>query len=107
MPLQDITNTSKKFHLHVDLDPQYAKMHIVRVTQIPPLAWNQIQMQGHKAVDLWIDGSIYPMDPLSGSPLLFHKITMLLQFISNGYNGLLGYCMQLHTLLLDETQKKI
>ena len=93
MPLQDITNTPQKYRLHVDLDPEYATLHSARVSQNAPLAMHQLQMQGHKALDLWTYGSLYPMDPLSTSPPLFQNITMLLQFIGDGYNGLLGYCI--------------
>ncbi|MCO5605072.1 hypothetical protein L7F22_059250 [Adiantum nelumboides] len=32
---------------------------------------------------------------------------MLLRFIGDGYNGLLGYCMRLHFLFLNEAQKRI
>ena len=68
---------------------------------------HQLQMQGNKAIDLWTDGSLYPMDPHSSAPPSFHNITSLLQFIGDGFNDLLGYCICLHSLFLDEAEKRI
>ena len=107
MANQDITNTTRKFRLHVDLEAAYATLRSSRVSQNAPLALHQLRMQGHKANDLWTDGSLYPMDPLSGAPPMFRNITMLLRFIGDGYNGLLGYCIRLHSLILDATRKTI
>ena len=107
MAHQDITNTTRKFCLHVDLEAAYATLRSSRVSQNAPLALHQLRMQGHKAIDLWTDGSLYPMDPLSGAPPMFRNITMLLRFVGDGYNGLLGYCIRLHSLILDVTRKTI
>ena len=63
-------------------------------------------MQGLKAIDLWIDGNIYPLDPIFGAPPPFKNITMFVKFVGDGFNGLLGYCRILHTFCLDEVATK-
>lgn len=107
MPLQEITNTLAKFRLHVDLDREYATLRSSRLSNNMPNALHQLRMQGCKAIDLWTDGSLYPMDPISGAPPTFRNITMLLRFIGDGFNGMLGYCIRLHSLFLDETRKRL
>lgn len=63
-------------------------------------------MQGAKAIDIWIDGNIYPLDPISGAPPPFKSITNFFKFVGDGFNGLLGYCRRLHMLWLDEAAGK-
>ena len=48
------------------------------------------RMNKEHHLDLWIDGSIYPKDPITNTPPLFTNITNLLHFIGNGKDGLLG-----------------
>lgn len=107
MSLQDITNRPSKFRLHVDIEREYATLRSSLSAPSMPNALHQLRMQGCKAVDLWTDGSLYPMDPCSGAPPSFRNITTLPRFIGDGFNGLLGYCMRLHSLFLDEAQKRI
>lgn len=63
-------------------------------------------MQGAKAIDLWIDGNLYPPDPISGAPPPFKSIASFFKFVGDGFNGLLGYCRRLHMLWLDEAAGK-
>ena len=107
MPLQNITNRSSKFWLHVDIEREYATLRSTLLALTMPNVLHQLRMQGNKAIDLWTDGSLYPMDPHSSAPPSFQNITSLLRFIGDGFNGLLSYCMHLHSLFLDEAQKRI
>ena len=105
MALQDITNKSLKFRFQVDLEGEYATIRSNRSgANYTPL--DQLRLQGVKAIDLWTDGDLYPMDPISGSPPPFRSIAALLRFVGNGYGGLLGYCRRLYTLFLDEAGKR-
>lgn len=104
MALVDVTNKPPKFRLRVDLEAEYATLQSAHLlTNIPH---DQQRQQGVKAIDLWTDGALYPIDPLSGTPAPFRNTAMLLHFIGNGYSGLLGYCKNLHTLSLDEAGRR-
>ena len=105
MALQDITNKPSKFCLQVDLETKYATLHSSRHAT-PNIAYDQLWMQGAKAIDLWIDGNIYPLDPLSGAPPPFRSVTGLVKFVGDGFNGLLVYCRRLHMLWLEEVAQK-
>lgn len=105
MALRDITNKPHKFRLHVDLDPAYATL---RSTQRDPhLSLNHLRMQGCKAIDLWTDGSLYPIDPLSSTQPPFQNITAMIRFIGDGWNGLLGYCIRLHSQFVNEAAQRM
>ena len=51
-----------------------------------------MRLSGHKHIDIWCDGRLYPIDPKTQShpPLL--NPTNVLRFIGNGEEGFLGYC---------------
>jgi len=42
-------------------------------------------------IDLWIDGSLYPKNALTGLPPSFRNLKGLLEFCCQGDNDLLGY----------------
>jgi len=46
---------------------------------------------GQKNLDLWVDGSLYPMDPMTNKHPKFSSIKEVLEFLGDGDNGLLGY----------------
>ena len=50
---------------------------------------------GAKNVDLWVQGSIYPRDPLSQLPPQFSGLTSFLKYVCEGTNGLWGYLCRL------------
>ena len=50
---------------------------------------------GDTNIDLWTDGSIYPVDPDSGKPPPFRTLKECLQFICHGELGLHGYTCRL------------
>lgn len=104
MALQDITNKPSKYRLQVDLEIEYATLRSRHVA--PNISYDQLRMQGAKAIDLWVDGNLYPPDPISGAPPPFKNITTFVKFVGDGSNGLLGYCRRLHMLWLDEAAAK-
>lgn len=104
MALQDITNKPSKIRLQVDLETEYATLRSRHVA--PNISYDQLRMQGAKAIDLWIDGNLYPLDPISGAPPPFKSIASFFKFVGDGFNGLLGYCRRLHMLWLDEAAGK-
>lgn len=90
------THSSSKFHINIKLNPEYATTRSVnqRVLRDAEEA-NRLRMEGKKHIDLWIDGSIYPIDPLTGRYPAFASVHDLVRFVGDGANGLLGYCSRL------------
>ena len=50
---------------------------------------------GEKNVDLWVDGCIYPPDPLTQRPPQFEGLTSFVKFACEGNEGLYGYTCRL------------
>ena len=50
---------------------------------------------GAKNIDMWVKGSIYPLDPLSPLPPQFLGLTSFLKYVCEGTNGLWGYICRL------------
>lgn len=46
---------------------------------------------GDTNIDLWVDGSVYPVNPLTKQPPAFKDLKDLLCFVGDGVGGLLGY----------------
>ena len=90
------SHSTSKFHMNIKLSPEYATTRSLnqRVLRDVEEA-NKLQMEGKKHIDLWIDGSIYPRDPLTGRYLGFASIHDLVRFVGDGDNGLFGYCSRL------------
>lgn len=87
---------SSKFHINIKLNPKYATTHsVTQIILIDAKEANRLRMQGKKHIDLWIDGSIYPRDPLTGRYPAFGSIPDLISFVGDGDNSLLGYCLRL------------
>ena len=84
------------YHLHVELNWDYEPLckHNKHNTISKPLK-NSYKFQGHKNIDLWVDGKLYPIDSLHKSTPPFRDVTSLLQFVGDGYHGLLGYTLSL------------
>lgn len=61
-----------------------------------------MRLSGLKHIDLWCDGSLYPIDPQTISHAPFSNPTSLLQFIGDGITGLLGYCNSISTTAQSE-----
>jgi hypothetical protein len=48
-------------------------------------------------IDLWLDGSLYPIDPRSGKRPRIDSPSSLLEFVGDGENDLLGYIKSLES----------
>lgn len=46
---------------------------------------------GDTNFDIWLDGSMYPVNPMTQKPPTFQDLKGLLCFVGDGANGLLGY----------------
>ena len=84
-----------KRDIHLQLDEEYAPLF--KRTRISkeeqPAVQQAMELQrwmGAKNVDLWVQGSIYPRDPLSQLPLQFSELTSL-KYVCEGTNDLWGY----------------
>ena len=89
--------TAKKYHLHIDLGMEYEPIQKRRrqneVLSTPSLSDKaNMRLSGLKHIDLWCDGSLYPIDPQTISHPPFSNPTSLLRFTGDGITGLLGYC---------------
>lgn len=62
--------------------------------QTPKSAFPEKRKAGNTNLDLWVDGLIYPTDS-SGKRPRFRDVKSLLEFVSEGENGLLGYTKSL------------
>ena len=92
-----MAETRRKYHLHIDLDTEYEpfqkrgnKNRNSAHTTSTDIA--NMRLSGHKHIDLWCDGRLYPIDPKTQSHPPFSNPTNVLQFIGNGEEGFLGYC---------------
>ena len=84
------------YNLHIKLEREYEPLSKRnKINFLPTISKEMFRMQGKKNIDLWIDGRLYPKDPITNSTPPFKDITSLLNFAGNGYNGLLGYTQHL------------
>lgn len=104
MVLTDVTNVPRKYRLHIDLEPEYSALRAAIRVQVNGEQY--LRSIGCKALNLWTDGNIYPLDPLTNAPPPFRNITMLVRFIGDGHHGLLAYCRRLHSMVLAEATAK-
>ena len=102
---------STKYTLHIDLPVEYSSFQsLTGKKNMLPEEMQQIYNQAPKSLDIWCNGSIYPLDPLTNSSPPFFKPTGFLKYVGDGYNGLLGYCIRLlqynnnSTMLAHQTQ---
>ena len=91
MALQDITNKTSKFGLQVELEAKYATLKSRHVAR--NISYDQLRMQGAKAIDLWTDGNLYPEDPISGAPPPFRNITALMKFVGDAVRDQVSYIL--------------
>jgi hypothetical protein len=61
----------------------------------------EIRNAGACNLDLWVDTSIYPLDPETRKKPRFKDTKSLLEFVGNGCSGLLGYCKNLENSVLE------
>lgn len=89
-----------KWDIHLQLDEEYAplvkRMRTSKEEQPAIQQAMELQRQmGAKNIDLWVQGSIYPLDPLSQLPPRFLELTSFLKYVCEGTNGLWGYLCRL------------
>ena len=97
MVLSNITNIPTSSHrqtcsVRVSLLEEYAP-----TKHTDPQNLSERRAAGQKHVDLWVDGRLYPNDPVAHYHPTFHNLSTFLQFVGRGENGLLGYCKRLST----------
>lgn len=81
--------------------------------QTPKSKFSQMREVGASNIDLWVDGSIYPHNPVDNKRPHFRSVSQLLEFVAEGNNGLLGYIERLCNrdsqidYMLTEAQREI
>ena len=95
--LSSFANMNKcKYHLHIDLEAEYEPLHKWNTNNILTSAEKEsARREAKKHIDIWSDGSIYPIDPTTMSTPNFNNASSLLRFVGDGAFGLLGYCNHL------------
>lgn len=89
-----------KYDIHLQLDEENAPLFKRTRTskEEQPAIQQAMDLQrrmGAKNIDLWVQGSIYPRDPLSQLPPQFSGLTSFLKYVCEGTNGLWGYLCRL------------
>ena len=82
----------------VSLDARYAplvRQGSLRSEQPCPSTFPARRAAGDTNIDLWTDGSIYPVDPGTWRPPPFKTLRDCLEFICHGERGLYGYARRL------------
>ena len=93
MALQDISNISANYSLQVKLDLKYAlviKRGVLLERQSNRSSFPVRKAVGENHIDLWVNGTLYPVDPLTNSPPCFTTMKYL-EFLCHGKEGMLGY----------------
>lgn len=98
-PLGDITNGPKKYDIHIKLDYEY-RSTISYIGSTGRKLINeglkaQFREEKRKCVDLWVDGMLYPVDPLTKRNIPSTNLCSFLRYVGDGEDGLLGYCRRL------------
>ena len=81
--------------------------------QTPKSNFAQKRESGASNIDLWVDGALYPHDPIDSRRPHFQSVSQLLEFVAEGKNGLLGYTERLRSrdsqfeFSLNEAQREI
>ena len=81
-----------KWDIHQQLDEEYSPLfkrtHTSKEDQ--PTIQQAMELQhrmGAKNIYLWVQGSIYPLDPLSQLPPQFLGLTSFLKYVCEGTNS--------------------
>ena len=72
-----------------------ALIHTKNQKVVSDIDCSALRESGAKNLDLWVEGELYLVDPMSNSHPDFKKITGLCRFVCHGESGLLGYCRSL------------
>ena len=90
----EVTREQKRslYHLHIELEREYEPIRKrTKINTISNLDMQALRDQGKKHLDIWSDGRLYPIDPITKSSPPFSNSTALLKYMGDGVNGLLGY----------------
>lgn len=94
-----MTNQST-YKVQVSLHPKYAPL-IQRGKnideQVPRSMFPEKRKAGESHLDLWLDGSIYPVDPRTGKRPKLNCLKGLLEFVGDGSDGFMGYINSLQS----------
>ena len=82
-----------------------APIHKKNQKVTPNIDYSALRERGAKNLDLWVNGELYPVDPVSNSHPDFNTITGLCRFVCLGKSGLLGYCKNLEGNRISLEQK--
>lgn len=96
MALQDVTNQEKgsSYTTSVALHNRFAPIvkKGVRVDeQLSRSEFPTLREAGATNMDLWLDGNLYPLDPVTRKPPHFQTLKTYIEFLCHGESGLLGY----------------
>lgn len=87
-------NVARAYKVQVGINGKYAHV-IVRnrfLHDQPPKSSFEAKRKSHCTnLDLWVDGSIYPIDPTTDKRPKFRCIRSLLEYVGDGESGMLGY----------------
>ena len=86
------------YRVGILLDARYApiiRRGSLRSEQPCPSTFPGRRAAGDTSIDLWVDGSIYPVDPGTERPPPFRTLRDCLEFICHGEQGLYGYARRL------------
>jgi hypothetical protein len=108
MAARECVRSERKYEPHVLLDVAYAPLikkdvgfHLqCSISEFPCKC-----LLGWKNIDLWIDGTVYPVNPITGVCPRFRNLKGLLEFVCHGEDGLLGYTKALGRAWLEEIQR--
>ena len=99
MALRDLTNKVGSYTVQIQIDKKYAP--IIRKGRIieeqanrPSFPARRVEGQTH--IDLWVDGSLYPVDRATNSAPEFRTTKQYLEFLYHGESGMLGYTKRLN-----------
>lgn len=100
MALQDVANRGRGsgYTASVALDSKFApivKKGVRLDQQVSRLEFPVLRASGATNMDLWLDGNLYPTDPLTRKPPQFGTLKSCLEFLCHGESGLLGYTKRL------------
>ena len=99
MPLRDISNdlpvpsSTRSTNVNLRLPIEFAPTKKNDENASQPAFVRR--SRGETNVDLWLDGGLYPKDPLVGCHPTFHTLPSLIKYVGEGEHGLLGYCKRL------------
>jgi hypothetical protein len=108
MAARDSVRSERKYEPHLLLDAEYAlliKKGVGLHLQCSISEFPYKRLLGWKNIDLWVDGTVYLVNPITGVCPWFRNLKGLLEFVCHGEDGLLGYTKALGRAWLEEIQR--